>query len=377
MGTSAEAVLPSTAPPAVSGPPAACSSASPGLGSASPGGDAPDGIDIAALLRIGPASEAADRAREAREASGKKGDWARHAHETLGILAAGGYSAPSGSSWVDVRAALQKAVSGSVHYSEAAWRPADLPERAFRGSELIEVWNCTVLSATQDLAQAASPEQPPGALNFASARNPGGGFTTGAAAQEESIARSSGLYPCLTKHFEGFFVPARRAESGACTHDMIHSPRVPVLRDDGGQLLEQPYAVDFVTAAAPNIGVLRQKSKGKEAEQLAEGALRERIPRVLDLFARHSARDLVLGAWGCGVFGNDPRTVASLFLQELGGCFRGRFRRVIFAVLDAKMARDFSEVFGTDVVPPATATSQWGAQQRWCSGQGKKGQATM
>merc|ERR1712113_311861 len=92
-----------------------------------------------------------------------------------------------------------------------------------------EVRCCTTLAAAQDLAMSADCVAAPGVLNFASARNPGGGFTTGAQAQEESIARSSGLYPCLTKYFDEFFIPSRRAPSGAYTHAMIYSPAVPVL----------------------------------------------------------------------------------------------------------------------------------------------------
>merc|ERR1712048_369839 len=76
-------------------------------------------------------------------------------------------------------------------------------------------------------------------------------------------------------------------------------------------------------------------------------ALHERIRRVLHTFASNGCVDLVLGAWGCGVFGNDPATVAQLFNQALGEftCFR----RVIFAVLDPKMAKVFGEEFQVPV----------------------------
>jgi len=127
---------------------------------------------------------------------------------------------------------------------------------------------------------------------------------------------------------QAFFEPSRRAKNGAYTHDMIFAPRVPVLRDDAGRLLEGPYLVDFLTAAAPNVGAMRQQH-GTSAAAEAEGLLRERIARVLALFAKSRCRELVLGAWGCGVFGNDPRTVASIFHHELCGRFRGHFRLVV------------------------------------------------
>merc|ERR1719273_1331882 len=97
-------------------------------------------------------------------------------------------------------------------------RPSGRPR--FEGHTTAEVQICTVLSAAQSLARNQLGCVP-GVLNFASARNPGGGFSTGAEAQEESIARSSGLYPCLTKYFSEFFVPNRRAKSGKYTNAMI------------------------------------------------------------------------------------------------------------------------------------------------------------
>merc|ERR1712187_121296 len=214
----------------------------------------------------------------------------------------------------------------------------------------IEVRCCTTLAAAQDLATSATRIAPPGVLNFASARRPGGGFRNGAEAQEESLARSSGIYPCLAIHYDTFFVPNRHAKSGIYTHDMIHSVSVPVFRDPNGVLLVEPYLVDFVTAAAPN-----RKRRGCPVAKSAS-ALHERIRRVLHTFASNGCVDLVLGAWGCGVFGNDPATVARLFNAALGDFFC--FRHVIFAVLDPKMARTFADefdVFSVDFEDAATS----------------------
>jgi uncharacterized protein (TIGR02452 family) len=53
--------------------------------------------------------------------------------------------------------------------------------------------------------------------------------------------------------------------------------------------------------------------------------------RILAIAFDNWRRDLVLGAWGCGVFGNDPFDVAALFKQALDAC-PGVFRKVVFAV---------------------------------------------
>merc|ERR1712066_639396 len=86
---------------------------------------------------------------------------------------------------------------------------------------------------------------------------------------------------------------------------------------------------------------------GSGAEPAAEDAIQERIGRVLNTFAAHGVVDLVSGAWGCGVFKNDPATVASPFHKQLNGPFVGRFRRVVFAVLDKTMAEVFTQVLAT------------------------------
>ena len=63
------------------------------------------------------------------------------------------------------------------------------------------------------------------------------------------------------------------------------------------------------------------------------GVLAARVDRVLAVAAAHGHRKLVLGAWGCGVFGNDPAVVAAAFAARLAKA-GGSFDQVVFAVLD-------------------------------------------
>jgi len=259
-------------------------------------------------------------------------------------LVAGRYDAPGSGEVVDISMDLARAVVGS-RFVAAGERHGFEPSG--RQRMRCEVRCCTVLAAAQDLAISPERVAAPGVLNFASARNPGGGFTTGAEAQEESLARSSGIYPCLSKHFRAFFEPHRRAASGLYTHALIHTPGVPVLRDEHGKLLDEPYLVDFVTAAAPNCGVLKRRDGAQEASAQCGAALHERIRRVLHTFASSGCIDVVLGAWGCGVFQNDPSTVARLFEEALAET--PYFRRVIFAVLDPEMAAIFGQTFQVHV----------------------------
>ncbi len=166
-------------------------------------------------------------------------------------------------------------------------------------------------------------------LNFASAKNPGGGFLGGAQAQEESLARSSGLYPCLIEKREHY--ERNRGEAMPIYLDLaIWSPRVPFFKTDRGDWLDAPVLASVITCAAPNASALRQQKRFDAA--LVEAALRKRAVLVLAVAAHHGVDRLVLGAWGAGVFGNDPVMVADAFGVLLEGEFANAFTEVIFAV---------------------------------------------
>lgn len=218
----------------------------------------------------------------------------------------------------DLRDQTASSVTGTVHY-----RPGDpLPPPGPAAEPVVTVTGETTLAATRRLGGDVA------CLNFASARSPGGGFLNGAQAQEESLARSSGLYPCLLA--AGDFYAHHRADPSLLYSDrVIYSPRVPVFRDDEGTVLPA-YPVTFLTAAAPNHAALVRNQPDLLPE--VPPALARRAGRILRVAAAHGHRRLVLGAWGCGVFGNDPATVASAF----GSALRASpwFDEVVFAILD-------------------------------------------
>lgn len=168
-------------------------------------------------------------------------------------------------------------------------------------------------------------------LNFASAKNPGGGFLGGSQAQEESLARSSGLYACLIKDME-MYEYNRSRKTMLYSDYMIYSPDVPVFRDDQGHLLDNVYTATFITAPAVNLGALRRNTPNEEP--LVMEALKKRLEKILAIAYLHNHKTLLLGAWGCGVFGNDPIVIANLFNEYLGkeGCYRSCFDHIVFAI---------------------------------------------
>ncbi|WP_030720907.1 TIGR02452 family protein [Streptomyces sp. NRRL F-2580] len=259
------------------------------------------------------------------------------ARENAEILAAGGYRTRSGRQ-VSLAAALAEAKAGTRIYGPNRVVPDG---EVFRGGEptAVEVTDESTTVAARRLATggqgaAAGPDAAPvAALNFASARNPGGGYVRGAKAQEEALCRASALYETLLEAPE-YYEVHRAERSTFYTDRVIHSPGVPVFRDDRGELLETPFRVGFLTSPAPNAGTIRRQEPQRVAE--IPGALVRRAELVLEVAALHGYRRLVLGAWGCGVFQNDPAEVAEAFRGLLAGPFSGVFERVVFGVLDRK-----------------------------------------
>jgi putative RNA 2'-phosphotransferase len=182
------------------------------------------------------------------------------------------------------------------------------------------------------------------ALNFASAKNPGGGFLGGAQAQEETLARSSALYPCI-EHVHDFYGANRAARSALYLDLALYSPQVPFFRDDDGGWFDAPVHAGVITCAAPNARALREHGRF-DADEVTR-TLGRRAELVLAVAAHHGATHLVLGAWGAGVFGNDPEIVARAFAEPLRGGFAGAFDEVVFAVPDPSGAnhRAFAAVF--------------------------------
>jgi len=265
------------------------------------------------------------------------------AKQTLSILEAGSYRAPSGNT-VSLAEPMKAALEGTRLY-----RPADFPESLTpatgreEGRTRIEVTAETTLEAAQRV-QEESKEDGTLVLNIASAKNPGGGFLNGSQAQEESLARSSGLYPCLLLAREMYDY---HRELGTCLYSdhMIYTPDVPVFRDDAGTLREAPYCVSFISSPAVNAGAVRRNEPEKVT--LIEPTLRERMRKILWLAMQHHYRTLILGAWGCGVFQNEPALVARLFAELLrpGTEFGSQFDRIVFAIYDRTETQEVLTAF--------------------------------
>jgi uncharacterized protein (TIGR02452 family) len=251
------------------------------------------------------------------------------AKQTVAICEAGFYVAPSGAK-VNIGEALDRAKAGTILYSPEK-PPAPKNRVGTFVSTRFEVKNETTFCAIARLAGLGGGHL--ACLNFASAKNPSGGFLNGSLAQEEALSCASGLYPCLLAAPD--YYERNRANRSALYLEMIiFSPLVPWFRDDAGVLLERSILASIISAPAPNAGAIAQNEPGNLRH--VEPTLKRRAELILSAASLHQVERLVLGAWGCGVFRNDPQIVARIFAELLKppGNFAGVFAEVVFAVYD-------------------------------------------
>lgn len=244
--------------------------------------------------------------------------------ETLRAIREGGYLLPDGCR-VDWSESVAAAIAAKVTIPPEANLPGGGGNLA---STSLAVANETTLNAAKQLV---SQGEKPLVLNMANGVSPGGGFLTGARAQEEVLCRSSALHATLDGDA---MYSAHRSRSDYESSDwMILSPRVPVFRTDAGAPLDQPWLCDFITSAAPFAPRVGQP----RSSQL----MTQRISRLLHVAAAFKYEALVLGAWGCGAFRNDPEATAASFRAALNGPFEGCFKHVQFAITDWSPERRF------------------------------------
>lgn len=245
-----------------------------------------------------------------------------------------GYYAVNGSN-VLIEKQLQYSVDNTVLYDE------ELTIQSYdvmNGSEITVTNETTTQAAVRLLSEGYKDLV---ALNFASAKNPGGGFLAGANAQEEDLCRMSCLYRCLTSQPK-YYNDNIMQNDNLYTDNIIYSPNVPFIRDEELNLLDQPYSLSIITSPAPNL------SNGQSiSDDKLRSILKNRIKKILLVAAQHHHKNLILGAWGCGIFSNDPNVVSSLFMECLSDI--SLFKTVCFAVYDTRPNTPLFKTFSANV----------------------------
>jgi uncharacterized protein (TIGR02452 family) len=218
---------------------------------------------------------------------------------------------------------------------------ADHIEKGFATKEFtghIELRNESTLDSILRLYN--KEERPLGVLNFASAKNPGGGFLNGALAQEESLAIASGLYASQLNH-AAYYNKNRACRSMMYTDCAIWSQEVVFFRNSVMKLLQRPVTASVLTLPAVNFGQVLLKNENVEN---ARATMKRRMKISLAVFADRRCDTVVLGAYGCGVFRNNPIDVAGWW-DDLLSEYGGYFRNVVFAVLDRSATGEVFSAF--------------------------------
>ena len=194
---------------------------------------------------------------------------------------------------------------------------------------IIEVVNATTIGALKEV-----DDKRVAILNFASAKHPGGGFKTGAMAQEESLAYSSSLYDSLTKYQEWFYdANLKDLNNGLYTDKMIMSQMVIFFRDEKFNLCK-PYYADVLTSCAVNAGVASKKGI---TQSVIRNTMDNRIKNILNELAMGDYEYIILGAFGCGVFRNKPHMIAEIFKKYLiDNDMKDFFDKIIFAIPEGR-----------------------------------------
>ena len=165
-------------------------------------------------------------------------------------------------------------------------------------------------------------------LNFADAMKYGGWVENGAQTQEENICRCTNLHPVLGKSDadKNYYAPNKKnvLETGfeLYTNRLIYAQGITVFKDDTSYENVAPRKLDVITCPAP-----KEALKSDFALRLYE----DRMEQIVLSAVENGADCIVLGAWGCGAFAQDPKVVAQAFAEVLN-VYNGYFKRIVFAI---------------------------------------------
>ena len=229
----------------------------------------------------------------------------------------------------ELTTAVQKSIEGQEYYSGDIQSPtADRFDEPCR----VMVSPKRTLRAARILCKRKDGKV--AILNFASATRPGGGVANGSHAQEEALCRVSTLYKCLSvdEAERQFYKPHRDNPNPLHNDDLIYTPGVVFFKNDHADPLAHPIKVDVISCSAPN---LRPPKKERNPVSITDDELYaihvSRGRQILNAAVLHGIDYIVLGAFGCGVFMNDPNVVARAY-SDLIKDYMKQFKRIEFAI---------------------------------------------
>ena len=239
----------------------------------------------------------------------------------------------------DLSASIDRAKKNTEVFYEDDYPP--LPAKQAVDTEITVTGNRSYQAAMRLVKD--NPGCKVAVLNFANAFHAGGGVKTGAGAQEECLCRTSTLYPLLYRNTlrYSFYAHHHDLKTSKASDSLVYTEGVVICKTDEDIPKRMPkedwITVDVITMAAPD---LRQKSN-MHAPLVGNGSYMnnaelfgyhiKRAIHMLTVAAYKGADILVLGAFGCGAFENDPNVVARAYKTALEE-FPKLFKKIEFAV---------------------------------------------
>lgn len=247
---------------------------------------------------------------------------------------------------VDISSDIYRCLEGTKFYSadyDYEVQPLENEERC-----LIEIRNESTMKGAYRMSVIEGKKNVC-ALNFANAFTPGGGVLYGSRAQEESLCRSCALYYSLIQENPSQFYDFHNQNSeqfgAAATNSLIFTPNCPAWKVDE-KLLDQPFLTSFISAAAID-NSFHEKTRD-EARVIHD----ERIKRIIDCAIVNGVKNIVLGAFGCGAFHNNPVDISQSFKKVLiDDGKRFYFESISFSIIGFSTVNidAFSKTFGIEI----------------------------
>lgn len=230
---------------------------------------------------------------------------------------------------------IKECINNTHRYCQEILSKEELPPKRWEHTDIELLYTdsvtCLFDNAGDDVAL----------LNFASFKNPGGLYLNGSPAQEESLCHQSILYPVLEAFREPYYKPhLKQLNNSLYIDDMLYTRDIVFfdyeLKDMGGthkeHVMKRLATADVITCAAPNVSSYWKYRAGALEESVVAEIITSRIEFVINAAIREGRSEIILGAFGCGVFGNDPEAIAYIFHRMLTGCYDGYFKTAYFPI---------------------------------------------
>lgn len=224
---------------------------------------------------------------------------------------------------------IKKAIESAVIYEDGEGRELDLPEPRFEQTNVSVAWGPLARTVEEATGKVC-------VLDPASFTRPGGNYLGGGWSPEEQICAESNLFPVLEGLKKVYHDANRQSGRGGLNSDRALYLKDLVFTTAGVTKMRDVLAISPVNRR------LALENHRPEAE--CDQDLANRIEALMRIAAVNEPDTLVLCAFGCGFFENDPTTVANLFKQWLDA-HPGQFERVVFAIGGGPSLDAFRDVF--------------------------------